>query len=504
MDNIVRMRETALLTVDHEIDRALPPTIDLLGAMPPDFSESESSQHGFEPLRFVIRGCEFDEFDAPDRGWRGKRGTLTDEPFSLIANRHQRPQPILRDERSRTRAEAIVEDLERERAIIADLEQFADELRHGQVALPRHAAEMPAPEQQVHRQARRIGKLDEGYLGRVDLRQAGIGDVARQRMETVEQDTDRRMIDGLDDVPDPTMVEDVTSPCERLVPDQHAARRGALAQFTKIVHDTFVIAERDRRTVRADQDAIGLEFGHHVELAFGPIECALAQFSGHSLEITERLIECADQPEVGKLPGNLAGRGGASQQVGFENFDRVIACGGDLGQLLLKRAADGNGGDGRTHDCSKRSGSGKPEDMDHYRWRRPRHALKAADENRLVKPVMRSYGRLEFGYGAQIAGLRVLHAGVGDAAVSDVDLGAIVSLDHIIRFDHGIVVGALQLPVGAAGNHAAANTGALERAADDRNSSTDAHRRSADLLRRLQQHLCREGKFDFGGGVFER
>ena len=71
---------------------------------------------------------------------------------------------------------------------------------------------------------------------------------------------------------------------------------GALAELRKSSMSRVAIRDRERRTVRADQNQVGAELLHDVELAFHAIERPRALL-GHALEIAKRLEQRAAQPE---------------------------------------------------------------------------------------------------------------------------------------------------------------------------------------------------------------
>jgi hypothetical protein len=76
-------------------------------------------------------------------------------------------------------------------AIIADAQQLRGKFGQRKVALARHAAEMAAPVEQVHLQARRVGPLHDEQLFGANVADAGAGNVARERVEAVERQAER-------------------------------------------------------------------------------------------------------------------------------------------------------------------------------------------------------------------------------------------------------------------------------------------------------------------------
>ena len=127
-------------------------------------------------------------------------------------------------------------------------------------------------------------------------------DLARQRVEAVEDQADVRMIGAAHDLPGVAVVVDVPAPGERLVADAQAALGRALAEFAEIGGGAVDAAQRHRRDVGADQHQVGAELLHQVELALGPVEGAGALRLRHALEIAERLEQGDLQPEVAHHP----------------------------------------------------------------------------------------------------------------------------------------------------------------------------------------------------------
>ena len=178
------------------------------------------------------------------------------------------------DRPGRAAAELVVEDLERQIAVIAGGGHRAHEFEHRKIALARHVAVVAAPIEQVHVDQRRVRQLDDEdlFLGdradRVDI------DLAGQRMEAVEDKADIGVIGAPDDFPGVAMVIDVPAPGERLIADTQAALGSPFAEFMEIRGGTIEPAKGNRRHVGADEHQIGAELLHHVELALGAVEGA--------------------------------------------------------------------------------------------------------------------------------------------------------------------------------------------------------------------------------------
>ena len=72
-------------------------------------------------------------------------------------------------------------------------------------------------------------------------------DLARQRMEGIEDQPDVRMVRAAHDFPGVAMIVDVPAPGKRLVADAQAALGGAFAKLVKIAGRPIDAAERHRR-----------------------------------------------------------------------------------------------------------------------------------------------------------------------------------------------------------------------------------------------------------------
>ncbi len=203
---------------------------------------------------------------------------------------------------------------------------------------------MPAPGEDVEFELRRVGQLhQEDLVGRDRADRTG-RKLRRQRVKAVEDDADRLVIGAPHDLPGVAMVADVASPGERLIADAQAAPRSELAQFAKISGGAIDATERNRRHAAADQEQVGLQLLHQVELALGSGETARPLRLGHALEIAKRLERADRKPEIAAALPDLAGTGAKRQQVVLEDLDRVEPGSGNGAELLVKRAAERDGG----------------------------------------------------------------------------------------------------------------------------------------------------------------
>ena len=136
----------------------------------------------------------------------------------------------------------------------------------------------------------------------------------------------------------------MTPPGQRLKADTQVARGSQFAESMEIRSRPINSPERDRRDIAADQQQIGSQFLHQVELVLRTYEVAPALRLGHSLEITERLERANAKAKVAAEPPNVAGAAVERQQVVLENLDRVEASAGDA-RSFVERATHRDGGD---------------------------------------------------------------------------------------------------------------------------------------------------------------
>ncbi|MFK4519917.1 hypothetical protein ABIF20_007282 [Bradyrhizobium japonicum] len=160
--------------------------------------------------------------------------------------------------------------------------------------------------------------MSPGDRGHGANREAG-----RQRVKTVEDDADRGMIGAAHDLPGVAVVVDMAAPGQRLIADAQAALGRTLAELAKIVRGAIDAAERGGRDVGADQQQVGAELLHQVELALGAGKVARPLRLRHALEIAERL-ECANlEIEILAQLRYLARARAERQQIVLEDLDRV-------------------------------------------------------------------------------------------------------------------------------------------------------------------------------------
>ena len=166
----------------------------------------------------------------------------------------QRPLPVLGDAPRRGHAEAVVEDLVAEPAVVAGGQHRRHELVDRQVPLPREVAEVPRPLQQVHVHPRRVRQLHEGHPVRRDRPDRVARQPPRQHVPAVEDHPHRRMVRPPHDLPGVAIVGDMPPPGQRLEPHLDAEPLRDLPELAQIRRRPVDPAEARRRDVGADED----------------------------------------------------------------------------------------------------------------------------------------------------------------------------------------------------------------------------------------------------------
>ena len=156
---------------------------------------------------------------------------------------------ITRDGARRAAAELIVEDLQRQEARIAGSRHGTHEVNDRQVSFARHVAEVSTPVERIHLDQRRVGQLDDENAIARDRPDGVDVDLARQRVKTVEDQTDRRMVGAAHDFPGIAMVIDVTAPGQRFVSHTQSAPSGAFAKLVEVGRRAVDAPERRGETL---------------------------------------------------------------------------------------------------------------------------------------------------------------------------------------------------------------------------------------------------------------
>ena len=157
------------------------------------------------------------------------------------------------------------------------------------------------------------------------------------------------MIHVANQAPRVAVVERVAAPRKRFVSHAHAARGGALAELRQVVDEPRTIRDGKRRAIRAEQNEVGAELLHDVELALHPLERPRALLGRHAFEIPKRLEQSAPHAGVADDAADFARACREAEQIVLENLDAVEPGFGDRANLAFERTANGNGSDRSLH-----------------------------------------------------------------------------------------------------------------------------------------------------------
>jgi hypothetical protein len=347
------MREALGLGVDHEVDAALLPARDRFRLVHAGLAETQAGDEALERGRRRLVERELDELDAGAlrrrRQRRQRRDRVSRARPQAVEQVHERALAVDRDAARRAGAELVVEDLEREPALVAGFLQRGHEVEHREVALAREVAVVAAPGEVVHVDLRRVGDLDEeDAVARDRADRAEIG-AAREDVKRVEHEPDGGMVGAAHRLPRVAIVVDVAAPGERLEADAQAALRRALAELAQIGRRAVDAAEAVGRDVGADEQQVGAELLHQVELALGAGEGAGALRGRHALEIAEGLQRDDGEAEFLDHAAHGARRAVEGEEIVLEDLDALEARGRDRRQLLVQGAAQRNRRDRSLH-----------------------------------------------------------------------------------------------------------------------------------------------------------
>src|SRR3974390_1039609 len=142
-------------------------------------------------------------------------------------------------------------------------------------------------------------------------------------MEAIQNNADRLVIVALNDFPGISVVVDVTSPRQSLESNTQTPCACPLSQFVKVVGSAVDPAERDGRNIAANEQQIGTQLLHQVELLFNSTKRLLALRFGHSLKIAKRLERADFEAKITAHSGNVARRPVETREVRFEDFDCI-------------------------------------------------------------------------------------------------------------------------------------------------------------------------------------
>ncbi|MCY1514163.1 hypothetical protein D9M68_486920 [compost metagenome] len=295
----IAMGEGIGFGIEDDIDVALAQQAHVLGAVLAGAGEAQALQPAGELGALGLVHGEFEELDPVVAAGRRRREedvevgrghrVLGQQLAGLLFQVQQRAQAIGGVAPRRCGAEAVVEDLQRQRTAVAAADDGREETRQVELALAGEAAEMPAPLQHVHGQQRRVGHLHEEDLVAGNLGDAARVTLDRQGVEAVQQHAQGRVVGLAHQVPDLLPAVHVAAPGQGLVADTQVARAGALGQQAQVVDEDVLVRQRIGLDVAAHQHQVGAQFLHQVELALGAVEVLLQAVAAAALEVAKGL-----------------------------------------------------------------------------------------------------------------------------------------------------------------------------------------------------------------------
>ncbi|CAB4902540.1 unannotated protein [freshwater metagenome] len=320
---------------------ALLPQLHRLGPVLPGVGEPQPAQHvGHDRPGGTVDG-ELGERVPGQRGGGGQHQRV-DRQRGLQGQ--QRPHGVHRRPGRVGLPEDVVEDLQRQRPGVPGGQHRAEEGGQVEGALAGEEPVVPGPLQDVHRQLRGVGQLQEEQLLLGDGGEAGRVAAARQHVEGVQAQAQSRVVDGADEVPAVVPGGHVGAPGQRLVGDPEPALAGQLGGGVQLGGQLVVVGDRVGRHGRADQHDVHAEGGHDVELRPRPAPVADDGGRVGRVQVAEGLVEVDRQAQVGAVGGQLGRRPRRGDQVGLEHLDAVEPGAGRGDQLVLQRAGQADGG----------------------------------------------------------------------------------------------------------------------------------------------------------------
>ena len=194
--------------------------------MRPLFGKAELRQPVSEFARLRRRGGKLDKLqpgvEGQFSGGKQRRPAFRQPLTDLLFQPQQRAIAIFRRRAVGRCAEAVVKDLQRPGAAVAAAGKIAGKLHQRQLPLAGKTAEVAAPFENIHFHQRRVGHLYKGDFFQRHIRQLRQRIAARQHVETVEHDAQRRAIDAFDPRPRLMPAVDVGAPGQRLVANRDA------------------------------------------------------------------------------------------------------------------------------------------------------------------------------------------------------------------------------------------------------------------------------------------
>ena len=197
---------------------------------------------------------------------------------------------------------------------------------------------MPAPLEHVHVQVRRVGQLQEEQLLAGDVGEPGRVAAAGEHVEAVQAQAERRVVGPPHGLPRAVPGRHLGAPGQRLVGEPQPALLGPCRRRGQLLGEPVEVGDGVRGDRGADQDRVGAQVGHDVELALEAPQVAGEALLIGRVEVAERLVQVDREPGVGAPSGEFGRRPRRADQVGLEHLDAVEAGLGGRGQLVLEGA----------------------------------------------------------------------------------------------------------------------------------------------------------------------
>ena len=249
----------------------------------------------------------------------------------------------------------VVEDLKRDRTIVASRGNRLHERPHVQIAFARHVAEVPRPIEQVHLDPGCIRKLHEKDLVAGNAADAVRAQLPPERVKAVDDQSDAWMVRAPHDLPCIPMVVDMGAPGQRLEAYAQSVFDGRVAQGIQVAGGTVNPAQGLGMHRRTDQHEIGPQLAHHVEFPLGPLEGASPVRLRQSLEVTKGLEKHDLQPMVPHHLPHFGRTAVVGDEILFKDLDSVETRCRDRRELLRQFAGNRNGGDAGLHRVTQKS-----------------------------------------------------------------------------------------------------------------------------------------------------
>ena len=298
-------RQPLVTVVEHETGGIALPELDRLGTVLPAVGQAEPAEQVFGLRPGAGVDGELDEREAARLDRLGRAGQLqaragrgVESAAQRLLEPEQGPHGVDGGGAGIGLAEDVVEDLERQRPPIAGGDHPVEEPGQVKAALPREAAVVATPLQDVHGQEGGVGELEEEELVRGDRADAVKAGASGEDVEAVEADTQRGMAGGLDDPPGVLVVVHVPAPRQGFVGDADAVLLGDGGQLVQLLAGQAVVVDGQLRDAGADEQQGCAEQAGQLELAPGPAEVVGETVGWDRFEVPEGLVQLHREPQV--------------------------------------------------------------------------------------------------------------------------------------------------------------------------------------------------------------